>query len=58
MVRALSPSSLHPRIPTSPLGVGIDLSLDQEPYYFIGTRLFELAKGLGIKKQPGAPDEN
>lgn len=34
------------------IGAGIDLSLDEEPYYFIGTRLFEFAKGLGTKNQP------
>ncbi len=39
------------------LGFGIDLSLDQEPYYFIGTRLFQLAKGLGVKKQAAAPGD-
>ena len=34
------------------IGAGIDLSLDEEPYYFIGTRLFEFARGLGVKNQP------
>ncbi len=36
------------------LGVGVDLSLDEEPYFFLGTRLFELARSLGIRSVPAA----
>lgn len=32
------------------LGVGVDLNADEEPYFFIGTRLFEVARNLGVKK--------
>jgi len=35
------------------LGVGVNLGLDNEPYYFVGTRLFELFKSAGIDAAPG-----
>ncbi len=40
------------------LGVGVDLSLDEEPYFFLGTRLFNLAQGLGIKSSQAPGDDD
>lgn len=37
------------------IGGGIDLSLKQQKYVFIGTRLFDLARNLGITAKPAAP---
>lgn len=34
------------------LGAGIDLGLDDEPYYFLGTRLFQLLERAGIHQGP------
>jgi len=39
------------------IGAGWDLSLDDEPYVFVGTRLLELAKNLGVSSKPAAPEE-
>jgi hypothetical protein len=39
------------------IGGGWDLGLDDEPYVFIGTRLLELARGLGTSNSPPAPSE-
>jgi hypothetical protein len=37
------------------IGGGWDVGLDDEPYVFIGTRLLELARGLGTSNQPATP---
>lgn len=37
------------------IGGGWDLGLDDEPYIFIGTRLLELARGLGTSNNPAPP---
>ena len=37
------------------IGGGVDLSLKQQKYVFIGTRLFDLARSLGITAKPAAP---
>lgn len=39
------------------VGAGWDLSLDDEPYVFVGTRLLEFAKNLGVGTRPEAPEE-
>ena len=39
------------------IGAGWDLSLDEEPYVFVGTRLLELAKNMGVSVKPAAPEE-
>lgn len=39
------------------IGAGWDLSLDEEPYVFIGTRLLEFAKNMGVTGKPAAPEE-
>jgi hypothetical protein len=39
------------------IGAGWDLSLDDEPYFFVGTRLLEFAKNLGVGNKPAAPEE-
>ena len=39
------------------IGGGWDLGLDDEPYVFIGTRLLELARDLGVGSKPAAPEE-
>lgn len=39
------------------IGAGLDLSLDDEPYFFIGTRLLEIARNLGESNKPAAPPE-
>lgn len=35
------------------IGAGIDVGLDDEPYYFVGTRLFELLERAGVKQARG-----
>lgn len=39
------------------IGAGWDLSLDDEPYFFVGTRLLEFAKNMGVTGKPAAPEE-
>jgi hypothetical protein len=39
------------------IGGGWDVSLDDEPYIFIGTKLLDLARSLGVSRKPAAPDE-
>jgi hypothetical protein len=39
------------------IGGGWDVSLDDEPYVFIGTKLLDLARSLGVSKKPAAPPE-
>lgn len=39
------------------IGAGWDLTLDEEPYVFVGTRLLELAKNMGVTGKPAAPEE-
>ncbi|HEX3129083.1 MAG TPA: hypothetical protein VH394_17250, partial [Thermoanaerobaculia bacterium] len=39
------------------IGGGWDLSLDDEPYVFIGTKLLDLARSLGVSRRPAAPEE-
>lgn len=39
------------------IGAGWDLSLDDEPYFFVGTRLLEFARNLGTSNKPAAPEE-
>lgn len=34
------------------LGAGVDLSLDRERYYFIGIKLLEMARNVGIQQKP------
>lgn len=36
------------------LGAGVDLSLDRERYYFIGIKLLEMARNVGIQQKPAA----
>jgi hypothetical protein len=35
------------------IGAGVDVGLDDEPYYFVGTRLFELLERAGVKQARG-----
>ncbi|MES1242080.1 MAG: hypothetical protein ABUT39_10710 [Acidobacteriota bacterium] len=39
------------------IGGGWDVSLDDEPYVFLGTRLLDLARSLGVSRKPAAPEE-
>lgn len=39
------------------IGGGWDVSLDDEPYVFIGTKLLDLARSLGVNRRPAAPEE-
>ncbi len=39
------------------IGGGWDLSLDDEPYVFIGTKLLDIARGLGVSRKPAAPPD-
>lgn len=39
------------------IGGGWDVSLDDEPYVFLGTKLLDLARSLGVSKRPAAPEE-
>ncbi len=39
------------------IGGGWDVSLDDEPYVFIGTKLLDLARSFGISRKPAAPPE-
>jgi hypothetical protein len=38
------------------IGGGWDVSLDDEPYVFLGTKLLDLARSLGVSRQPAAPE--
>jgi hypothetical protein len=39
------------------IGGGWDVSLDDEPYVFLGTKLLDLARSLGVSRRPAAPEE-
>jgi hypothetical protein len=39
------------------IGGGWDVSLDDEPYVFLGTKLLDLARSLGVSRKPAAPPE-
>lgn len=39
------------------IGGGWDVSLDDEPYVFLGTKLLDLARSLGVSRKPAAPEE-
>jgi hypothetical protein len=39
------------------IGGGWDVSLDDEPYVFLGTKLLDLARSLGVNRKPAAPEE-
>jgi hypothetical protein len=39
------------------IGGGWDLGLEDEPYLFLGTRLLDLARNMGVSNKPAAPPD-